>query len=183
MLCSRRGTACLTVRRTPMRCSLLILAAPIALFACNGADAPPGAGAGTETRKATSAPQDTNGVPGDTSDMTAYDGIGEDETVQFTGTEPFWGGKVSGPNLTYSTPDDPEGSSIPVTRFAGRGGVSWSGTWQGQPFRLAVSEGTCSDGMSDRTYPFTATLEVLAEQREGCAWTERRGFTPLDGAN
>ena len=107
----------------------------------------------------------------------APDGIRADETVQFTGTEPFWGGSVSGAELTYSTPDTPDGAPIPVTRFAGRGGVSWSGTYQDKPFRLAVTEGKCSDGMSDRSYPFTATLEVLGEQRQGCAWTMRRSFS------
>jgi uncharacterized membrane protein len=120
--------------------------------------------------------QQAGSPPGDPDDTRAYDGIRVDETVQFTGTEPFWGGSVSGAELTYSTPDTPDGAPIPVTRFAGRGGVSWSGTYQGKPFRLAVTEGKCSDGMSDRSYPFTATLEVLGEQRQGCAWTMRRSF-------
>ena len=44
-------------------------------------------------------------------------------------------------------------------------------------FALAVTPGDCSDGMSDRTYPFVATLQVAGEQRNGCAWTERRPFT------
>lgn len=117
-------------------------------------------------------------VPGDTGDTQAYDGIHADETVRFTGTEPFWGGQVSGTVLSYSTPDKPDGDTIAVKRFAGRGGVSWSGTWHAKSFRLAVTEGSCSDGMSDRTYPFTVTLEVAGEQRRGCAWTERRSFTP-----
>ena len=182
-LCSREGTACRATRPTFMRCLYLLIAAPLALSACNEADAPSDRHDATQARDASTTSEPMSAVPGDTGDMTAYDGIREDETVQFTGTEPFWGGNVNGATLTYSTPEDPEGSAIPVTRFAGRGGVSWSGTWQDRPFRLAVTEAACSDGMSDRTYPFTATLEVLAEQRQGCAWTERRSFSPPSGGN
>lgn len=121
-------------------------------------------------------------MPGDASDTHAYAGIGADETVEFTGTEPFWSGAARGGELTYRTPEEPDGTSIAAERFAGRGGVSWTGTWQGQPFRLAITEGACSDRMSDRTYPFTATLEVLGELREGCAWTARRSFSPAEDA-
>lgn len=111
-------------------------------------------------------------------DSQPYSGIGAGETVRVTGTEPFWSGQVAGTILTYSTPDDPAGDSMTVKRFAGRAGVSWSGIFKDQPFTLAVTEGKCSDGMSDRTYPFTATLRVQGEQRQGCAWSDRRGIVP-----
>lgn len=117
--------------------------------------------------------------PGDAGDTAPFGAIGEDETVKFTGTEPFWGGQVQGTALTYSTPENIDGSDIEVARFAGRGGVSWSGTYNGARFALAVAPGQCSDGMSDRRYPFVATLEVSGEQRSGCAWTERQPFTGL----
>jgi uncharacterized membrane protein len=177
----REGTSIGMKRRLEMDPRYLLLAAPLALAACNAADAPAD---GTQASSGTMASEtvqpasnDPGSPPGDTSDKHPYDGIRADETVQFTGTEPFWGGSVSGTELTYSTPENPDGDPVTVTRFAGRGGVSWSGTFQERPFRLAVTEGKCSDGMSDRTYPFTATLEVLGEQRRGCAWTMRRSFT------
>ncbi|MCT2559837.1 hypothetical protein N0B51_12705 [Tsuneonella sp. YG55] len=125
----------------------------------------------------------TEGIPGDAADDAPFAAIGANETVRFTGTEPFWGGQVVGTALTYSTPEDPDGTDIVVTRFAGRGGLSWSGTYDGARFVLAVTPGECSDGMSDRTYPFVATLEVKGEQRSGCAWTETRSFTTPDGAD
>ncbi len=120
------------------------------------------------------------GMPGDAGDDTPFAAIAIDETVNFTGTEPFWGGRIVGTALTYSTPEMPDGTDIPVTRFAGRGGVSWSGMHDGARFALAVTPSQCSDGMSDRTYPFAATLEVKGEQRSGCAWTDRRSFTTPD---
>jgi uncharacterized membrane protein len=110
-------------------------------------------------------------------DTQAYSGIGAAETVHFTGTEPFWGGQVAGENLTYQTPEDQAGQQLKVERFAGQNGVSFSADLEGQPFVLAVTPGRCSDGMSDRAYPFTVTLQVKGEQRQGCAWTDRQPFT------
>ncbi len=113
---------------------------------------------------------------GDAEYQAPFATIGEDETVRFTGTEPFWGGQVVGTALTYSTPENVDGTDIPVTRFAGRGGVSWTGVYEGARFVLAATPGKCSDGMSDRTYPYVVTLEVTGEQRSGCAWTDTQPF-------
>lgn len=113
----------------------------------------------------------------------AFSRIAPSDTVRFTGTEPFWGGQVAFTTLTYSTPENPDGTQIAVDRFAGRGGVSWTGEHQGAPFTLAVTPGECSDGMSDRTYPYVATLEVQGEQRRGCAWTEQDPFVGPPSAN
>jgi len=110
-------------------------------------------------------------------DTHPFAGIGADEVVHFTGTEPFWGGQVSGSSLTYTTPEDQKGATIAVSRFAGRNGVSYSGDLAGAAFVVALTPGSCSDGMSDRRYPFVATLQVKGEQREGCAWTDKQPFT------
>lgn len=115
-------------------------------------------------------------VPGDASDHAPFAGIAPEDTIHFTGTEPFWGGKASGEALTYSTPDNPQGTSIAVKRFAGRGGLSLSGSLDGRQFDLTITTGECSDGMSDRTYPFVATLKIGEENRNGCAWTDAKGF-------
>ncbi len=116
------------------------------------------------------------GVPGDTSDTQPFSGIAADEELRFTGTEPFWGGQVSGGTLTYTTPENIEGDRIVVKRFAGRGGLSFSGTYLDQPFDMTVTPGECSDGMSDRTYPFVVTLKVANETRNGCAWSDANPF-------
>ena len=115
-------------------------------------------------------------VPGDTSETAPFSGIAADEALRFTGTEPFWGGEASGGTLTYSTPDDQDGTTIAVERFAGRGGISFSGTLAGAAFEMTVTPLACSDGMSDRTYPFTVTLEIGEDRRNGCAWSERHPF-------
>ena len=42
---------------------------------------------------------------------------------------------------------------------------------------VTLKMGACSDGMSDRTYPFAVTLQVRGEKREGCAWTDKQAFS------
>lgn len=116
-------------------------------------------------------------MPGDSKDHRPWQGIAREEVVHFTGTEPFWGGNVTGTELTYKTPDNPEGERIAISRFAGRGGLSFSGGLAAGPMTLAVTPGKCSDGMSDRTYPFTATLQVGSDVRQGCAWTDRQPYS------
>jgi uncharacterized membrane protein len=107
----------------------------------------------------------------------AYAWIAEGELLRFTGTEPFWGGQVSGTTLRYETLENPKGTTITVRRFAGNNGLAFTGTLAGAAFDMAVTEAPCSDGMSDRAYPFTVTLTVGDEMRSGCGWTEARKFT------
>ena len=123
-----------------------------------------------------------SGGGGDTAGTTrdgpgpAFSAIAPEERLRFTGTEPFWGGEVKGETLLYSTPENPQGVQLAVSRFAGNNGLSFSGTLGGQTFDMAVTQAPCSDGMSDRTYPFTVSLRLGAEVRQGCGWTDRQGF-------
>lgn len=116
-------------------------------------------------------------VPGDAGVKKPYNGIGADEILQFAGTEPFWGGQVSAGMVIYTTIENQDGTAIPVERFNGRGGLGYSGTLDGAPFQMAVTPGGCSDGMSDRTYPFIVTLVIADETRNGCGWSENQPFS------
>lgn len=116
-------------------------------------------------------------MPGDAMDHRPWNGIAAGETVHFLGTEPFWGGQAGPQGLTYTTPENPAGETVPASRFAGRGGVSFSARLSSGEATLAISPAACSDGMSDARYPFTATLQIGSETRSGCAWTERRPRT------
>jgi len=115
-------------------------------------------------------------VPGDSDDRMPFAGIGATEVLHFTGTEPFWGGTAGGGLLTYTTPENQDGTSIAVERFAGRAGLTLSGTLDGTSMDMMVTQGECSDGMSDRTYPYTVTLKLGEELRSGCAWTDAQPF-------
>jgi uncharacterized membrane protein len=105
--------------------------------------------------------------------------VGADETLHFTGTEPFWGGEATGTSLTYSTPENQQGVAIEVARSIAPGTLSFSGTLDGKPFALAVTNGRCSDGMSDRSYPYTAALRIGEDERRGCAWGDKHRFDDL----
>jgi len=158
------------------RLSPALIALACALSACTAEPSEDNAATTEET--ATVEPTLVPGAaPSDAEDSDAYSDVAPGETIRFTGTEPFWGGEVSGQTLTYSTPENIDGSIIQVQRFAGHNGLSFSGVLDGASFDMAITPGECSDGMSDRTYPFTVTLKVGGEQRSGCAWTDSRPFS------
>lgn len=94
--------------------------------------------------------------------------------MRFTGTEPFWGGRIEGSQMIWSTPEDPGGTVVEVRRFAGRGGLSFSGQLADKALTLTVTPADCSDGMSDYRYPFAVSVRLGDELREGCGWTERQ---------
>lgn len=92
------------------------------------------------------------------------------EPLRAIGTEPFWGARIEGRCVTYSHPEDQQGTRV-WTRFArtSEGGV-WSGALAGRPFELRTrAEPGCSDGMSDKRYPIAVELLVQGERRKGCA--------------
>lgn len=85
------------------------------------------------------------------------------------GTEPFWNAKVSPGTIVYSTPENQAGEWIAVAPTADGAVRVFTGTRGGYPFVLRLSQQTCSDGMSDRSYRFAAELKVGGENRQGCA--------------
>ena len=86
------------------------------------------------------------------------------------GTEPFWNARIEGRCVTYSHPEDQQGTRV-WTRYAPRpGGGVWSGALGGRRFELRTrAQPGCSDGMSDKGYPIAVELLVGGERRQGCA--------------
>ncbi|AMU96631.1 hypothetical protein AOA14_18695 [Sphingopyxis terrae subsp. terrae NBRC 15098] len=92
------------------------------------------------------------------------------QRLRAVGTEPFWGARIEGRCVTYSHPEDQQGTRV-WTRFTPipHGGV-WSGALGGRQFELRTRAAPgCSDGMSDKTYPVAVELLVHGERRNGCA--------------
>lgn len=110
-------------------------------------------------------------------DSAPYSGVAVTDTIRLVGTEPFWGGELRDGRFVLTTPENQAGEVIAVRRFAGNNGLGFSGALRGDRVDLAITPGVCSDGMSDRSYPFTATLRLGDEQRSGCAWTERQPYS------
>jgi uncharacterized membrane protein len=88
--------------------------------------------------------------------------------LRAVGTEPFWGAEVDGRCVRYSTPENPRGTRVWTHYDASA--RRWVGALYNKPFKLTIEthEG-CSDGMSDRSFPLAAIVEVDGEQRRGCA--------------
>jgi uncharacterized membrane protein len=121
--------------------------------------------------------EDNGGVPGDVDSHKPFTQITQNETLHVLGTEPFWSGEVRGGTLNYTTPATPGGTKVAVARFGGRNGLGLSGKLADRTLDMTVTPGQCRDGMSDRRFPFTVTLKLGDEVREGCGWTDRQRFT------
>ena len=106
-----------------------------------------------------------------------FTAVAPDAVITLTGTEPFWGIRIEGGQANYTTPDQPEGTDFAVTRFAGNNGLGFSGTLEGQAITITLTPGQCSDGMSDRSFPFVATIALGGETLTGCGYTDSQTFT------
>lgn len=87
------------------------------------------------------------------------------------GTEPFWAASIEGRCVTYSHPENQQGTRVWAKFSPQSGGVgTWRGVLEGQSFVLTTHlQPGCSDGMSDTRYPIGVELTVGGEQRRGCA--------------
>ncbi len=86
------------------------------------------------------------------------------------GTEPFWAVTNGSAGLRYMTPENSEGVAVTVTgEDEQENSRNVTGTLEDNIFTIEIAVATCSDGMSDRIYPFTATLKLGEEERRGCA--------------
>lgn len=75
------------------------------------------------------------------------------------GTEPFWSLTRALHGGTWSTPDAPEAKvAFPYEYAAPEGYFAYAEDALGRGFQLIVTRETCSDGMSDRIYGFSARL-------------------------
>ncbi|WP_285711542.1 COG3650 family protein [Erythrobacter oryzae] len=106
-----------------------------------------------------------------------FDKVAPQEAVTMLGTEPFWNLSVKGGEGVWTTPDTPDGTKLALKRFAGNGGLGFSGQLDGKPFTATLTPGQCSDGMSDRRFPFVATIALGGETLTGCGYTDSQPFT------
>lgn len=133
-----------------MRASLIAFSSCLLMAACgpSGGDAPP----------SPVPPADAPAGPDFTKDINAV------------GAEPFWALEIRGKDLKLSGPDRTD-------LTVGHGGAAVKGQsaiWEGEGLsgarlKITLMAEPCSDGMSDLTYPFKATVETAGEQLTGCA--------------
>lgn len=120
----------------------------------------------------------SDSVTGDISrDSEPFGAISPDAAITLVGTEPFWTLEIAAGSARYTTPENLDGSAFAVSRFAGNNGLGFSGELDGQDVVVAVTPGDCSDSMSERTYPYTATLAIGDATVFGCGYTSDEPFT------
>lgn len=97
-------------------------------------------------------------------------GVDLSQPVRALGTEPFWAVDIGPEGLVYEGVDRPR-------EVAPRGEVQLMGTVavfsgmtdRNRELKVMLTETECSDGMSERTYPLTARVEIGGETLNGCA--------------
>lgn len=81
------------------------------------------------------------------------------------GTEPFWALEIRETSLKFTRPDAPDVTAPnPGPKLEPGKAV-----WPAQGLVITLTEGQCSDGMSDRTYPWFAEVTVGIDMYKGCA--------------
>ena len=90
--------------------------------------------------------------------------------LNLTGTEPFWGVQIRKDRITLTRPDHPD-VTVPNP------GVSISGetaSWDASQMSITLKpQRWCSDGMSDRQYPYAAEVKVGNEVLKGCGYNAK----------
>jgi uncharacterized membrane protein len=80
------------------------------------------------------------------------------------GNEPFWSLLIDERNLTFTQPD-----ARPITQPTPRVIVGFAGEiYQTPRINVNIVHGTCSDGMSDRSYPDKVQVTVDGRRFNGC---------------
>lgn len=97
-------------------------------------------------------------------------GVDLGRPIRALGNEPFWAVEITPEALVYSGVDRPEQTADnPGPMLQGTTARYEATTVAGKPLSVALIATTCSDGMSDRTYPLTAVVKVDGETLTGCA--------------
>ena len=100
-------------------------------------------------------------------------GVDLTQPLRVGGNEPFWSGEMTGAEMVYSGVDRPEQRAPQgEPKMQGTMAVWEATTGAGNTLKVTLTATDCSDGMSDRTYPLTAMVEVGGELLMGCAATK-----------
>lgn len=151
----------------------IVLLSAVLLAACQP-QAPDGAPAEApaDAPAAVATPEPASPPPAPAAQPTPADDFKVD--LKLVGTEPFWAVQVRQGELVLQRPD------MPDMRTANPGPVATATTavWTAEGMTIVVRRETCSDGMSDRVYPFAAEVTVGTEVLKGCAARADEVYAP-----
>ena len=106
-------------------------------------------------------------------------GVATTEAVRALGTEPFWALDIDSTGLRFTTPQDSAGMRFPPNAPSPIAGdtLVWMAESELAAVHVRIWPKQCSDGMSDRVYPWTAIVRVAGTTYNGCA-DRRSAITP-----
>jgi uncharacterized membrane protein len=94
-------------------------------------------------------------------------------SFRLVGNEPFWAVHIDSSVIRYLTPEDTSGTRFPPVKPLQLGDtLRWTSSTPASIIEAWVVPGSCSDGMSDRTWSYRASVQVGDRKLQGCA--ERR---------
>ncbi len=94
-----------------------------------------------------------------------------DPVYQLIGTEPFWGLRIDRSGLRFTTPDDSVGIRFGYARAILHGdSLRWNSVASsGSLVEAVIVRESCSDGMSDKVWPWRARVQIDTTRYAGCA--------------
>lgn len=128
-----------------------------------------------ETRPATDSTAAVTATPDSTepdiiteSDTTGPEPV--DPAFKLIGTEPFWALYIDSTGLRFTTPEDTAGQKFGSSRAVLHGdSLRWNSIGDAGMIEAVVVPAKCSDGMSDKEWPYRARVEIGSRKYEGCA--------------
>lgn len=106
--------------------------------------------------------------PGEPASAPAVSGPDWFAPIDLTGTEPFWAMKIRRDGLALEGVDRPKLVAPNPGPASSQTRATWDAPVAGGALKVALEALNCSDGMSDRTYPYTATVVIGDETLKGC---------------
>lgn len=97
--------------------------------------------------------------------------------IRLIGTEPFWALKISADRMVLSRVGEPD----LAVAHGGPSGQAGEAEWTGEGLTAKVVRQACSDGMSDRVYPYAATVQAGGQTLKGCGDAESAFPAPRAG--
>ena len=109
-------------------------------------------------------------APADAPALPMLGGVDLNQPVRALGTEPFWSVAITRDAMVYTDMDrDEQRAANPQPVIQGTTVVYTGATAEGSTMVVTLISTECSDGMSDRTYPLTARVELGEVSLSGCA--------------
>lgn len=94
---------------------------------------------------------------------------GSGPLIEAFGNEPFWSVAVHLDELMYKNPESLGWIPVKARLTEEPNGVRYTGKLDGEDFILVISNGTCSDGMSDTVHKLKSELTIGKKTLHGCA--------------